>query len=139
MTYLGLDYGEANVGIAILDLESGVVTPLKVLSNNSLFESELTKLVQQWEPKKIIAGLPLLPDGTKSPKCLLIERFVRKLARKFDLDSDFYPEYFSTKASNQGLSRKQKQVLGDAYAAAHILQKYWEWQQEKSSDAARTA
>lgn len=146
MTIIGIDYGEGKIGLAVADYDSQVATPLTVF-NQKDFPSQqeliehIAKDVQKWKAAKLVLGLPLDQYGQETEVCKNIRSFAEKLKNYLDtkdhpVELDYYPEYYSTQFSTQGLSRKQKQTLGDAYAASYILAKYLEWQLEKQSLAA---
>ncbi len=158
MVYLGIDYGGHKLGLATVTADSGIASPVSVLRYTKNIEEVLLQLAQvitEWAPSTLVFGLPLQEDGSEGKTCKVIRRFAQQLkvyykdylkqlavqgpreliglsVRPKLPELAFYPEYFSTRFSNQGLSRKQKQEMGDAYAAAHILEKYVEWEQEKA-------
>jgi len=137
MSYLAIDYGAKNIGIAIADKSGIAVKPLGVVNNNNsdYTFAQIDNYIGEWHSDHVITGLPLNAEGEETVNCKIIRKFINKLVLKstYKFKIDFYPEYFSTSFSTQGLSRKNKQAMGDAYAAAYILKKYLEWQSEKSA------
>jgi len=142
MTTLALDWGEANIGVAVSDGDGVVATPLAVFRLKDIKQNpaQFLELFQKWQVQLIVCGIPLAADGAENDKSMAtkkaVESFVKSLLKE-NLQSSvrsvlesirYYPEYLSTKQSNMGLSKKQKHELGDAYAAAHILQAFLDWQ-----------
>lgn len=143
MTTLGIDYGTSKLGIAVSDQDGEIATPLSVIqisheeqqAKQTADVAILAILTQisKWEVQKIVLGLPLKPDGQEDERCRIIRTFAKQIVARaktnlnLDLETDFYPEYYTTKFANQGNSRKNKQQMGDANAACYILQLYLEW------------
>ena len=67
MRILGIDYGDARVGVAVSDLlgitAQGVGT-VKNTGGKKLFE-ELKNIIDQYKPEEIVIGLPKNMDGTE--------------------------------------------------------------------------
>lgn len=135
MTYLGIDYGESKIGLAVSDSEGQVAQAVKVVQvdKTGAHFAEILKVIKEWGATEVLAGLPLSPDGSENEASKRIKQFVEQLSKKslkidtFPLNAHYYPETYSTKFANLGKSRKQKQTMGDAHAAAHILQEYLNW------------
>ena len=66
-TYLGFDYGEKFIGVAVGSTTSGRAQPLATVRVTRGGEPDwdaLTRLVGEWRPQALIVGLPLNMDGT---------------------------------------------------------------------------
>ena len=61
-TILGIDYGEANTGLAISDINKIVSNPLTVVSTNVLL-ANLDSLIDQEQVVGVVIGLPKKLDG----------------------------------------------------------------------------
>jgi putative transcription antitermination factor YqgF len=123
MVYLGIDYGQAKIGLAIA--EDSLPWPLGVWPNKNNLLAKISVLCQKQGVKKIIIGLP---EGSLEKE---IKEFGVKLAELTSLEIDFHPETLTTKAAidkmiTAGKKKKFRQGKEDAFAAAIILQEYLE-------------
>ena len=132
-TTLAFDFGEARIGVAEGDAEVGIVHPLATVSgegNEVKFEA-IAKLVQEWQPRQLVVGLPTHTDGSEHELTRLSRKFGRRLHGRFKLPvywvderlSSLYAE--SLLAEAQVFGKKQKAVL-DQVAAQAILQGFFE-------------
>ncbi|QEY26458.1 Holliday junction resolvase RuvX [Neisseria zalophi] len=132
-TTLAFDFGEARIGVAEGDAEVGTAHPITTVTGNSneaKFET-IGKLLQEWQPKQLVVGLPFHTDGTEHEMTRLSRKFGQRLQGRFKLPvywvdermSSLYAE--SLLAEAQVFGKKQKQVL-DQVAAQAILQSFFE-------------
>ncbi len=132
-TTLAFDFGEARIGVAEGDAEVGIVHPLATVSgegNEVKFEA-IAKLLQEWQPRQLVVGLPTHTDGSEHELTRLSRKFGRRLHGRFKLPvywvderlSSLYAE--SMLAEAQVFGKKQKAVL-DQVAAQAILQGFFE-------------
>ena len=132
-TTVAFDFGEARIGVAEGDAEVGIVHPLATVSgegNEVKFEA-IAKLVQEWQPRQLVVGLPTHTDGSEHELTRLSRKFGRRLHGRFKLPvywvderlSSLYAE--SLLAEAQVFGKKQKAVL-DQVAAQAILQGFFE-------------
>ncbi|MFH1392692.1 MAG: RuvX/YqgF family protein [bacterium] len=103
MRYLGIDYGEKNIGLAISNNELKIAVPFGVV--NSL--EEIKKVIQEQKIDKIIIGLPKGFRGETEQT-----RKTREFAKNFK-NFEFVDERFTSKISQNHAS-----------AAAILLQSY---------------
>ena len=71
MRTLGIDYGQARVGIAISDELNITAQGLKTINHNGndkLLLSELDSIISQYNIDTIVVGMPLLLNGDKSQR-----------------------------------------------------------------------
>ncbi|MDO5638788.1 MAG: Holliday junction resolvase RuvX [Neisseria sp.] len=132
-TTLAFDFGEARIGVAEGDAEVGIVHPLATVAGegNEAKFAAIGKLVQEWQPRQLVVGLPTHTDGTEHELTRLSRKFGRRLHGRFNLPvywvdermSSLYAE--SLLAEAQVFGRKQKAVL-DQVAAQAILQGFFE-------------
>jgi putative Holliday junction resolvase len=80
---LALDPGTKRIGLAICDEDRVVTTPLLRIERTSWKKllSEIKQLLQQFDAKALVIGLPLESDGNESE----MSSEARQMARKFDL------------------------------------------------------
>jgi len=121
MIFLGIDYGEKNVGIAISDAEATLAFPLKVLKNSNNLVWEVKKICEAKEIEAIIMGESLNLNGKPNPIMKDIEVFKKSLQKEIGKPIFLEPEFYTTA---QSLTAQGKTEMTDASAAAIILQSY---------------
>lgn len=134
MTVLGFDFGLKRIGVAIGNRVTGVVTPLTTLTNVNLQIdwNQITQLIEEWRPEKLVVGIPYLLDGTSSEMTTRAERFCRQLEGRYGLQIDAVNEQLSSAEAEQRLKqtrqmgRKKKISKGeiDQLAAVIILESW---------------
>lgn len=120
MKYLGIDYGEKRIGIAVSD-EGGVIAfPHATIKNTTAILSEIKKICAAEKPAAIVIGMPML-IGEVSPLMRAIQRFGDALARFTQISVAYENEIFTTKMAAHGGAKKD---TIDQSSAALILQSY---------------
>ena len=87
MRILGIDYGESRVGIAITDELNITAQGLETISydgNDRKLLSRLDEIMQQYEIKTIVVGMPIHMNGDKSKRAEITEMFIHKLKCKYN-------------------------------------------------------
>ena len=132
---LGIDYGEANIGLAYG--REGLVTPIRVISgkNEHTAISTILRVVEEYDIDRFILGLPLTLGDRETPKSQQVRRFARLLKSKSKLPLDFVSEFHTSKDAaglmlSSGVSQKGRRI-DDHYAASLILKRYF---RQKSED-----
>jgi len=123
MRLLGLDVGKSRIGVAFCDTSVGIVFPRNVINVKSEEKAieEITKIVEQDRIDKIVVGLPLNFNSTKSNIQSYVENFVNLLKKKVKVEIEFFDERFTTKIASM-MSSNSKNV--DSIAAKIILEDY---------------
>lgn len=132
-TVLAFDFGERRVGIAVGEHLLASATPLMTIDNesNEIRFQIITKLVNEWQPRLLVVGLPLSLDGTEHAVTQLCKKFARRLNGRFNLPVALIDERYSSAEASQLLNeagirgRAQKEML-DQVAAQTILQSYFD-------------
>lgn len=126
---LGVDFGEANIGLAFGS--NKLTMPIREISGKNRDEAinQIIRVCLENRVNKVIVGLPLAPDGKLSQKALDVKRFVKLLKIRLKLPIEFFDERFSTKdalerALSYGLSQKSRRNL-DSLSAQIILDRYY--------------
>ena len=80
---LAIDPGTKRIGVAVSDADRVVATPLPRIDRTSWKKllSEIKQLLQQFDAKALVIGLPLESNGDESE----MSSEAREMARKFDL------------------------------------------------------
>jgi putative holliday junction resolvase len=123
MKYLGIDYGEKRVGVAISDESRALAFPYKVIENGKdkdLVE-KILEIIQREEIGKIVVGESLDFSGQPNAVMKNIEKFVEELKKKTEAEICYEQEFLT---SHQAQQIQGKNEMHDASAAAIILQSF---------------
>ena len=132
-TLLGFDYGTKRIGVAVgQDITRGV-TPLTTLhsKNDKPDWDAIGKLIAQWQPDKLVLGLPLHLDGSVQPLTERVQRFGNQLKGRYNLPVELVDERLASHEAETELAargRKTAKTEIDALAAALILQSWLDQQ-----------
>jgi putative Holliday junction resolvase len=129
--FMGIDYGEKRIGIALSDPTKTFSYSFVTLANDQNFVDNLMELVRLKNIIKIVIGLP--SSNYKSSEKLAEK--VRKLKQEFEIKSGidvilWDEEYSSVIARGKVLdsvprkSKRRDKGIIDRYSAAIILQEY---------------
>ncbi|MEL7625716.1 MAG: Holliday junction resolvase RuvX [Anaerolineaceae bacterium] len=131
MKYLGIDHGNARIGIAVSDPTGTLARPFQILKHTSRAADALfvAKLAALEGCETVIVGLPLDSDGSLGPRARSVNRFIDELRIQTELPVIAWDESHSTKEAVQasilrGEGKKKRQNAIDDQAAAIILQDY---------------
>ncbi|WP_148714409.1 Holliday junction resolvase RuvX [Chitinolyticbacter meiyuanensis] len=130
---LAFDFGEARIGVAVGSSELGIPHPVETIAaegNDARF-ARIAALIAEWQPERLVVGLPLSPVGEEHELTRLARKFANRLNGRFGLPVDLVDERYSSAAASQALNetgvrgRKQKPAL-DQVAAMQILQAWFD-------------
>ncbi|MBI5216206.1 MAG: Holliday junction resolvase RuvX [Ignavibacteriae bacterium] len=128
---LGIDYGSKRIGIAISDPLNIIARPLKYILASSDVKKEFEKLLEEFQVKTIVVGMPYNLKGEKGQKAEEVEKFIADVLSQFTIEIVRWDERFSTKQVHQTLremnvkkKQRQSKEMIDAMAAAVMLQSY---------------
>lgn len=124
MRYLGLDYGDKRIGIAVSDETETFAFPRVVLRNTEKVFDEIKEICAEEGIGKIIVGIPVSFSAAKNKHTDKIIEFGKNLESALIVPVEFVNEIFSTKIAYNAGSSKEKI---DQSAAAVILQGYLDW------------
>jgi len=118
--YMGVDYGEKRIGLALGDSETKVAIPFKVVENIN----DIMKIIEEEEVDEIIIGEPLKMSGAdlKLSNDFLV--FLEKLKKKVNITVRTVDERLTSKAADSLGKGKKNKASRDAVAAMLILQTY---------------
>ncbi len=128
---LGLDVGDKTIGVAVSDLlqitAQGVTTIRREGKKKDLLEIE--KLIDEYDIKKIVIGLPKNMNGTIGPQSEKVIKFAEKIKNKFNIELIYIDERLTTVSAERILiegdvRRENRKKLIDKVAATYILQFY---------------
>ena len=133
MRILGIDYGDARVGIAITDELNITVQGLETIQRNNsdkVVLKRLDEILEQYEIDTIVVGLPITLKGTKSERTLNTEKFIHKLKCKYNkLKIETMDERLTTIEAHKtmnllGVNKHKKRNIVDTISAEYILESY---------------
>lgn len=132
-TVLCFDFGEQRVGVAVGEHTLANANALMVIDNesNEVRFSIISQLINEWQPKLLIVGLPLSLDGSETNVTQLCKKFARRLNGRFNLPVMLIDErYSSVEASDllkqAGIKGRAQKTMLDQVAAQTILQSYFD-------------
>lgn len=131
MRILGIDYGDARVGVAVSDLLGFMAQGVKTIKNTGKKKllSELQEIIEEYKPEKIVIGLPKNMDGSEGFRVDATHRFADALKTIYKGEITFWDERLSSMGAARYLNetntrgQKRKNVL-DTVAACIILEGY---------------
>jgi putative Holliday junction resolvase len=128
---LALDIGEKRIGVAVSDPSGSVATPLVVLDATKVLGDgrDLIRLVDEYEARLVVVGLPLSMDGSEGPQAVSVRRSAKRLAGFLRVPVEFADERLSSAQASKamgesGVSVRQARGSVDMVAAAIFLQSY---------------
>lgn len=128
--YLSLDVGSKTIGVAVSDelgLTAQGVTTIDRKNFKTALE-DLLKIMDRFETRSLIVGLPRNMNGTEGSRCQSVRDFVREIqSRLEDVEVEFWDERLSTVEAERSLleadmSRRKRKKVIDKQAAVIILQ-----------------
>lgn len=131
MRIIGLDYGEARIGVAVSDLLGTIANPLDTISERDR-EKQLEKVlevIKREKAEKIVVGLPKRMDGTLGHRAEYTRAFAEELSERCSLPLVMWDERLSSSEAHRmlesgGVSGKKRKTKVDKIAAVLILQTY---------------
>ncbi|MBI1806185.1 MAG: Holliday junction resolvase RuvX [Ignavibacteria bacterium] len=128
---LGIDFGTKRIGVAISDPLNIIARGVTVIENSPRLFDELKNIVREFEPKKIVVGMPYTLKGEKGVKAQEVDKFIAQLENALEIEVIRHDERFTSEQAHQtlremGVTKKKRQNKGtiDTMAAALILQRY---------------
>ena len=120
MKYLGIDWGEKRIGLALADGETKLATPFKTVADID----ELAAAIKAEEISLVVLGKPYQISDTELPISKQFEDFFRELKSKINIPIELIDERLSSKAADALIGDKKTKANRDEIAAMIILQSY---------------
>lgn len=129
MRYLGLDWGERKVGVALSDPLGITAQPLPYVENNDRLLPTLNDLAQKNSVKEIVVGLPRNMNGTEGASADKVKALRDRLKKDLDMNVVLWDERLTTKMAERtlidsGVSRSRRKSVVDSMSACFMLQSY---------------
>jgi putative Holliday junction resolvase len=126
-TVIGFDYGTGWIGIAVGQTLTDQARPLPAIKSfkQSPDWEAISRLLGEWQPQKLIVGLPTSEHPETKYMTDRASRFSRQLQGRFGIDTDLIDERLTTReaytiAIERG-QRKSKQKI-DSISAVLITE-----------------
>lgn len=133
MRLLGIDYGDARVGIAISDalgITSQGLETIHHKANDKIVLKRLEEIIEKYKVDIIVIGMPFNMDGTASQRVEITQGFIHKLKCKFNkIKIDTMDERLTTVIAHKtmnilNVNKKNKRNIVDTISAEYILETY---------------
>jgi putative Holliday junction resolvase len=129
MIFMGIDYGDARVGIAVSDRTGLIATAVCTLNVKGMRDAAAQAAAKAKElgAERIVLGLPKNMDGSESFRAEKTRAFAEMLAPLCGLETEFADERLSTVEAYTymniaGYNGKKRRKAIDALSAQIILQ-----------------
>jgi len=121
---MAFDYGTRRVGVAVGNTMTKLGQPLKTIEepNIDVRFKAIEGLIKEWQPNRLVVGLPCHPDGAEHEMSQKARRFGNQLSGRFQLPVDWVDERY-TSAVLEGDPDMRDNL--DAQSAALILEQYF--------------
>ncbi len=131
-TYLGFDFGNKKIGVAVGQSELATASPLRTLrSHNQKPDWEgISLLISEWQPAGLVVGISRQADGNDNPVTPRMLKFCRQLEGRYNLPVHQMDEAYSTYEAKQllydelGVNAGKLWEVQDQLAAQLILQSW---------------
>ncbi len=132
MRIIGIDYGDARVGVAVSDPLGFTAQGIETVPNKvyAKMMERIVEIIKSYDAEKIVIGLPKNMNGTLGPRGEISQKFAEELGAYFPkAEIILWDERLSTvqaagvlnTTNTRGKSRKN---IIDTVAASIILQSY---------------
>jgi len=124
LSVMAFDYGTRRIGIAVGNTLTKLGQPLKTITepNTDVRFKVIQDLITEWQPNRLVVGLPCHPDGTEHEMSQKARRFGNQLSGRFQLPVDWVDERYSSAVLESDPEMRDNL---DAQSAALILEQYF--------------
>lgn len=143
--FLGVDYGEKRVGLAVSDPAGSIASPLETYHRRRAADDaeHVRRLTGEHDIVRLVVGLPVHTSGREGVKAQEARRFGDWLAEVTALPVVFWDERFTTAEAERYLQQahltaKKRKARRDMLAAQILLQNYLDAGAPTPADAARS-
>ena len=128
-TVLAFDFGTRRTGVAVantLTRSAQALTTIAAADDGARLAA-IAALVNEWQPQRLVVGVPLHADGTPHATTAHARRFARQLGERFGLPVEAADERHTTHAARAALGEagvrgRDARAARDEVAAQLILQ-----------------
>lgn len=125
---LGIDPGDARIGVARSDPTGFLATPLETVRRGKGDLARLSRLVREEEAVEVVVGLPRSLSGGEGPAAAKVREFAARLASRIaPVEVRLHDERLTTLSAeamlrDRGKKGAERRALVDQAAAVLILQ-----------------
>ncbi len=101
-TFLGFDYSQNKIGVAVGQRLTGTARGLTTLKspNKKINWMAIKDLIAQWHPVALIIGLPLTMEGAEQEATEAVKLFSRQLSKHCNLPIHFMDERLTSREAS---------------------------------------
>ncbi len=132
-TILAFDFGLRRIGVAVGQQVTQSANPLTVIKNGDTGPNwnAIAALVEEWQPARLIVGMPFNADGTPAEIAIHVSKFIEELGR-FGRPVETEDERFSSLEAEEllkseraaGLRGRISKEMIDSAAATLIAERW---------------
>jgi putative Holliday junction resolvase len=131
-TYLGFDFGNKKIGVAVGQTTTKTASPLQTIRsiNQTPNWTVISQLIQEWQPVGLVVGISKQQDGSDNVITPRMQKFCRQLEGRYQLPVYQVDETLSTFEAKQllfddlNVSATKLWEVQDQLAAQLILQSW---------------
>ena len=128
-TVLGIDFGQARIGLAISDELRLLAHPLATISADKTATKRIAEIVEKRKVEKVVIGIPRHMSGQLGESAQKALDFAAELRQKLRCPVETWDERLTTVAANRALAAAGKKTretreIVDQVAAQMILHGY---------------
>lgn len=131
MRILGVDYGDARIGVSVCDELEILASPLMTVKSESMRKNidRIAEIARREGVKKIVVGLPLNMDGSEGERAGKSRAFGRVLEKVSGIEVDYMDERLTSVEAEEimelvNVKKEKRKNTVDRIAAQIILQTY---------------
>ena len=128
---LGVDYGDARIGLATCDELEILATSLDTIKSESMRKNidSVAAVAKAERAERIVVGLPLNMDGSEGARALKTRSFGKVLEKVSGIEVVYFDERLTSVEADErmdeaNVKKSKRKGLVDRIAAAIILQSY---------------
>ena len=128
---LGIDYGDARVGLAITDALKITVQPMDTLpihSDSSILIAKIKEIMNETKLEAVVIGYPRHLNGDVSETAKKVDKVIEEI-EALGIKVVKWDERLTTVMAHKtmkelGIKQKEKKIHADRLAAMYILEDY---------------
>ena len=131
-TYLGFDFGNKKIGLAVGQLETKIASPLETIRSLNQVPNwdKISQFIDEWQPIGLVVGVSRQADGRDNPITPRMLKFCRQLNGRYNLPVFQIDEALSTFEAKQMLYDDMQVSAGKLWAvqdqlAAQLILQSW--------------
>lgn len=131
MRVLGIDFGDARIGVAVSDALGWTAQGVGTIKNRrwEKLRDEFSEILKKYSPQKVVIGMPKNMDGSLGFRAQATYRFAENFKEIFSGEIIFWDERLTTVGATRFLNEtntrgKDRKDVIDTVSACLILEGY---------------